>query len=119
MGRICQPLATGQLAGTAAALYTNLVTFDVCITNIMLHNTHTSALTVYLYHVPDSAGSPGTAGVTNIFYQQSIAAYDTVLLGREDLGIWMVDTGDTIQGYAGTASKVNYFIYGVKQPDQT
>ena len=119
MSRIFQPLAQGQLAGSAAALVTVAAGYDYCITNIMLHNTHSSALTVYLYHVPDSAGSPGTAGATNIFYQQSIAAYDTVLWGREDLGIWMIDTGDTLQGYCGTASKVNYFIYGLKQTDQT
>jgi hypothetical protein len=73
---------------------------------------------VTLYLVPDNASSVGTAGATNQIFLQSVDAYDTVLLGREDLGWWMNDTNDTLQAVAGTAAKVNVFVHGVQQTTQ-
>ena len=83
------------------------------VQGIMLHNTHSSALTVILYKVPNSSGSLGTAAAGNQFYEQELAADKTVMINDIPLYLW--EENDSIQAVCGTASKVNIFIEGAVQ----
>ncbi len=65
-----------------------------------------------MYNVPDSTGSVGTAGITNQFYKQEVAADSTVILEFAVPGIMLEDTNDTIQASTTTASKVTIQITG-------
>ena len=102
----------GYLSDSAAAVVTNAASTTTYIRSIILHNTHTSALTVTLYNVPDNAGAVGTAASANQFYDESIGASDIVMLEFPAPGIVLEDTNDTIQGVCGTASKVTIQAYG-------
>lgn len=104
---------TITLSDSAAAIYTNPASTTTFITSIMLHNSHSSAITVNLYRVPDSTGNAGTAADTNQFFEKSMAANETIVIN--DATMILGDTNDTIQGVAGTASKVTIFIDGVKK----
>lgn len=110
-------LINATASGSADTIVTNPTATDTLITSIVLHNTHTSAVTVTLCHVEDSTGSVGTDAVTNEFFQQSIAASDTVFLSAKggDAIIILEDTNDTLQAYASTADKVNIFVYGAQK----
>ncbi len=115
-------LAKGHISvttsGTAETLLTTLTAKDYIIDYIMIFNQHTSAVTIYLYQVNDSALVPGTLAATDEFFEYALAAKETVLLSRQDIMIVMPDTGDTIQAYASVADKLNYWIYGMKLADQ-
>lgn len=123
MGLISKELARTQIVGTvigsADVIYTNLTTKDAIITKITMHNTHSSAIAVTLLRVLDSAGVAGAPATTDAFWFQSIPAYDTVILGSDDLTLPLTDTGDTLQAFAATTAKVNIFVDGWTQPDQT
>ena len=110
-------------SGTPDTIVTNAASTDTLITGIILHNTHTVAIIVTLCHVEDSDGEVGSvtigAASCNVteFWQQSIAASDTVFLSVKngDALPILEDTNDTLQAYAGTADKVNIFVYGCKK----
>jgi len=104
------PITT--IASSAGAVYTNPASKTTYVRTIVIHNTNTTAETVTLYNVPDSTGSVGTAGVTNQFYKQEVAADATVLLEFAVPGIMLTDTNDTLQASTTTANKVTIQITG-------
>tara|TARA_R110000822_G_scaffold129122_2_gene265098 strand:- start:501 stop:851 length:351 start_codon:yes stop_codon:yes gene_type:complete len=104
------PITT--IANSAGVAYTNPASKTTYVRTIVIHNTHTSAETVTLYNVPDSTGSVGTAGVTNQFYKQEVAADSTVLLEFAVPGIMLTDTNDTLQASTTTVNKVTIQITG-------
>ena len=104
------PITT--IPSSAGAVYTNPSAKTTYVRTIVIHNTNTSAETVTLYNVPDDTGAVGTAGVTNQFYKQELAADSTVLLEFAVPGIMLVDTNDTIQSSTTTANKVTIQITG-------
>ena len=110
-------LINATATGSADTIVTNATNTDTFITNIILHNSHTEAITVTLCHVEDNVNAVGTDSVTSEFFQQSIAASDTVFLSAKggDAIIILEDTNDTLQAYASIADKVNIFVYGAKK----
>jgi hypothetical protein len=104
--------------GNAEAIVTNATGKDTCIDYLILYNIHTSAVTVTLGIVDDNAGSVGTMATTDVIYVVSLAQNETVFLGKQDLGIWLNDTNDTLKGYASVADKVNVFAFGTTMTDQ-
>ena len=101
------------ISDSASAIYTNAASTTTFITNILLHNTDSSAIDVTLYFVPDSSGSVGTAAAGNQFFKQTLAANETFPIN--DVTQIFGDTNDTLQAVAGTASKVTIFVNGAKQ----
>lgn len=112
-------LITGSNYATADQLVVNATTKDTIITKITLYNVHTSAVTVTLLRVLNNAGAVATGTVTDIFWSQSIAAGDTVIIGHTDVSLPLTATNDSLQCYAGTADKVNVFVDGFTLADQT
>jgi hypothetical protein len=98
------------IASTAGAIYTNAASETSFIKSIVIHNTNTTTETVKIYVVPDSAGSVGTAAVSNLIYNLDIVANDTVHLEFPGPGIVLKGTNDTVQAVTTTASKVTHWI---------
>jgi len=100
------------IASSAASVYTDPTATKSYVRLIILHNTNSTAEVVQLYNVPDSGGSLGTAGVTNNFYYESIAANATSIIDLGTPGLILQDTNDSIQAITTTASKVTIQIMG-------
>jgi len=100
------------IPSSAGALITNAVSTKTWIRGIVIYNGNTTAEAVKLYNVPDSTGSVGTAGVSNLFYVQSIPPDETVLIEIPGPGLVLTDTNDTIQGVTTTGSKVTVMFTG-------
>ena len=98
------------IASSAGAIYTNEATETSFIKSVVIHNTNTTAETVKLYVVPDSGGSLGTAGVSNLMHNISVAADATVHIEFPGPGIVLKGTKDSIQAVTTTASKVTYWV---------
>ena len=109
---------TATTSGTAQVIVTNPTGYDTVGDYIMIFNTHTSAVTVYLYQVDDNALAVGTLAATDQFFEYALAAKETLLLGRQDIMIVMTDTNDTLQTYASVTAKLNYSVFGMKLADQ-
>lgn len=101
------------IASSAGSLYANPASAKTYIRGFIIYNGNTTAEAVKLYNVPDSAASLGTAGVSNLFYSQSIAADETVIIEFPH-PIVLTDENDSIQGVTTTASKVTFQILGDK-----
>jgi len=103
-----------QVAGSAAAVYTNASATTTYVVSVILHNTNTTTETVELWNVPDSTGSVGTAADANKFWKDDLAANETVIIDLGKLGLILEDENDTIQAATTTASKVTIQIFGRK-----
>lgn len=114
LGRVAY--VTETAVGTANTLVTNATTLDTVVSHVIIHNTHTSAITVTLCKVPASGGAAGTADINDEYWQQSIAASDTRTV---DLPVYMTATNDTLQIYASVADKINAYAFGYTMPDQS
>jgi hypothetical protein len=102
------------VASSAGSIFSNPSSKSTYIRSIVLHNTNSTAETVKLYNVPDSAGSVGTAAATNRFLNISLAANASY---EWKLGpIPLTDENDSIQAETTTASKVTVMIFGVQDP---
>jgi hypothetical protein len=99
------------VASTAGAIYTNPASTKTYIKSFVLFNGNTSAETVKLYNVPDSAGSVGTAGVGNQFAELVLGVGETLMFDLP-YPITVIDENDTIQAVTTTASKVTVQILG-------
>lgn len=100
-----------QVATTAGAIYTNDSGETAFITSILIHNTNTTAETVIIYRVPNSAASVGTAAASDILYKVSVQPNETLMLAQDTGPLTLLDgTNDTIQAVTDTVSKVNMFI---------
>jgi hypothetical protein len=100
------------IATGAASIYSNPAATKSYIRQLILHNGNTTNEDVILYNVPDSGGSVGTAGATNIFYKENMAPDDTTILDFGAPGIILEDINDSIQAVTDTVSKVTIQIYG-------
>jgi|GEM_PF-2294423 len=102
------------ISAAAGNLYANPGGTKSYIKGFIIHNLNSTVETVKIYNVPDSSGSLGTAGDTNIFINISVAANETVLIDFPYV-IVLTDTNDSIQGSTTTASKVTFQILGDKE----
>ena len=102
------------LPSTVGSIYANPASTKTFIAGFTLFNSNTTAETVKLYCVPDSAGSLGTAGVTNQFLEISLASLETFVFEAPSDGIVLSDTNDSIQAVTTTASKVTIQVHGTK-----
>ena len=109
---------TATTSATAEVITTNPTAYDTSVDYIMIYNTNSSAVTVYLYQVDDNALAVGTLAATDQFFQYALAAYETILLCRQDIMIIMTDTNDTLKAYASVTAKLNYWVFGMKLADQ-
>lgn len=116
LGRVTPVTATA--VGTADTLVTNDANYDTIVKRITIYNSHTSAVTVTLCFVPDNAAQVATADANDVFWSQSIAADDTLILNSDDLSKPLTDTNDTIQVYASVGSKINIMADGYVFDDQ-
>jgi hypothetical protein len=105
--------ARGQFTGSNATLYTapsvtspTGSTQGALLKSIILCNTDTAARTVTMY-VVESGGS--AAANRMILSVMSIAASTTVTLTFPD-EVFPMDSGETVQGFADTTTKVTYRI---------
>ena len=101
------------IPAAAGSVYSNPAATKTYIRGLILHNTNSTAETVQLYNVPDSAAALGTAGNGNKFTKVALAADETLFI---DLAYPLVlaDTNDSIQAATTTASKVTVQILGDK-----
>ena len=100
------------IADSAGSLYANPISKKSFITGIIIHNTNTTAETVILYNVPDSAASLGAAAVTNQIFKKDIEPDDTIEWDLPKPGIILEDQNDSLQGTTTTASKVTITLMG-------
>jgi len=82
------------------------------IRNVILHNTYSSDVIVWLFNVPNATGTTGLLGTSNQFLRTTLVAYDTLLLEIPAPGIMLVDQYDSIKGYASIAGVVTVQMYG-------
>jgi hypothetical protein len=101
----------GQLGTSAAALLT-VSSAQLDVKSVSLHNTDAASISVQLYDVTNSGGSAGTAATADLLWNITIKSNQTILLPLTANGAPhpFIAAGDTLQGKAGTASKVNYVI---------
>jgi len=105
----------GTLSASAASIFANPADKTSLVKAITLFNSHSSAVTVKLYRVPDSGGSLGTAAAGNQFFERELAVNETFLYEAAGQGMVLEDTNDSIQGEAGTASVVTVSIDGAQE----
>jgi hypothetical protein len=103
------------LPSSTGSVFANPSTQKSYVRLIVLHNANTTEETAELWEVPDSTGSVGTAADTNKFYKGALAAGATVMLEFAAPGLILIDTNESIQGKATTASKVTIEISGAKE----
>jgi len=96
---------------STASRYSNPSSTKSYIRSVILHNTHTSDVTVSLYNVPDSSGSVGTAATSNKFFSRLLKNNETVEFGFF-YPITLVDTNDSLQADASVNNVVTILING-------
>ena len=79
---------------------------------IIIHNGNTTSEVVKLYMVPNNGGADGTAGATNIFFNQNVIPNETLFIEIKEPGLMFLDAHDTLQAVTTTASKVTIQVYG-------
>jgi len=108
--RRAKNLGTGQLAGSEGSLYLCPTAMNAEVVTMSFVNTHTSALTMYLYVKTSGGTSRHIAPKALSLAAGAAYVYDyTVTLGP----------GDDIRGYASTASKIDYIISGFEEAQST
>lgn len=105
------------IATTAGSIYANPSSTKSYVKGLMLFNGNTTTEVVKIYVVPDSAGSLGTAGVSNQVGELSVAAKATEYfsLAVEGYPVVLTDTNDSIQASTTTTSKVTVIPFGDKE----
>ena len=102
-----------QLSNTPTPVYvgTNKKTY---VKEILIHNVHTTFVTVKLYYVADNAGQIGTATPANRLINLVIAANDTVNIWYE-YPLILSDINDAIFGEADVANRINVLLLGDRE----
>jgi len=100
------------ISSSTETIYANAASTTTFIDSITLHNTHSSAVTVTLYFVPDSSGSVGTAATGNQVFKQALDANQTYTLN--DIGQIFSDVNDTLQAVADVDAKATIYVNGLK-----
>ena len=106
--------AVQYVASSAGSLYDNAASTTTYIKGVLLHNAHTTTETFSLYDVPNSGGSLGTAGATNLIIKETLAPDQTKLFEFPGTGIVLTAQHDSLQGNTTTASKVTCKLFGDK-----
>lgn len=100
----------GSLGSSAAALFTVSSGHVTYPRGIHLHNqgSNTNAELVQIYIVPNG----GSAGDSTEYLYETLTPGQTLIVDLPALG-WVLKTaGDTVQGKAAHASKVNWWLLG-------
>jgi hypothetical protein len=82
------------------------------IRNVIIHNTYSTDVIIWLFNVSNETGSIGVPNPANQFLRTTLVAYDTLLLEIPAPGIMLVDQYDSIQGYASVENVVTIQMYG-------
>jgi len=99
------------VASSAGSIYANPASTTSVVKGLVLHNTNSTAETVQVYVVPDSAGSLGTASTANRILNISLPANDTLLV-EFPYSVVLTDTNDSLQAVTTTGSKVTVLVLG-------
>lgn len=99
------------IPSSAGSLLTN-ASGKKYLRTVIIFNGNTATETVKLYKVPNSTGSVGTAGVSNIWYTENIEANGTRIFQIPAQGMVFDSVNDSLQGVTTTASKVTIQLYG-------
>ena len=77
---LVEPILLGIGTGASTSIpFQNPASTKTFITGLILHNSHTAAATVQLWHlVPPSSGSAGTPALAQQFFEKSMAADETI-----------------------------------------
>lgn len=111
-----QLFPSAYLASTVGTVVTNPAATKTYVRNIHLFNNQASTTeTVTIYRVPNSTGSVGTAGVSNLYGIYLVPAQSTLDIECPSQGIVLDGTNDTIQAFTTTASKVICSIDGTTE----
>ena len=102
------------ISNVAETIYANPAATTTFIPSILLHNTHTVAVTVTLYCVPPvSPGVAGTASTANQFFKETLQPDETYPINDH---LFIFDaTNDTLQAVASVDDKVTIFLSGFTQ----
>lgn len=100
-----------QIDAAAASIYANPASKKTLIAGVWLFNTGTTAQTVKLYLVPDSAGSPGAAAAANQIAELVLQPKESASI-EIPFSFTLTDTNDTLQASATSASTVNAVVVG-------
>jgi len=91
----------GLTVANCASVYANPASTTTFITEIDIHNTTASSVSIILCIVPNASGSLGTPAATNQVHRITLNAYDTALIQFAS-PIALIGTNDAIFGLAGT-----------------
>jgi len=105
-----KPIAFVPIANTV--MVQNVAATKTLVQGIFLHNSHTAAVTITLWNVPESGGALGTPGNVNRMYNFAIDPDDTVALDLGKPGWVFEDEYDAVFAVADTASAVTIEISG-------
>ena len=101
------------ISNVTEVIYANPASTTTFIYAMLLHNTHSSAVEVTLYKVPDNAAAVGIAGAGNQIFKKSLAENETYVIN--DATLILGDTNDSIQAVADIDAKVTINLEGCKQ----
>lgn len=88
-----------QLGTGATTIHTVTALKTAIVKELIIFNSHTAALSVSLYFVPNG----GSASATNQIFAQSLDASSTTILSLNTV----LEAGALVQGLAGTGAKVS------------
>lgn len=113
--RLTEIQRIGSSITTLFANPSEKITYIRCI---ILYNSHTAAVNVKLYNVPDSSGSVGSGTTANQFFgsnvggETNINSGETLFLELPVPGIILEDVNDSIRGLASVNNVVTFQMYG-------
>ncbi len=99
------------IPSTVGSIYANPAATKSYVRGLLIYNSNTTTETVDIHFVPDSAGSLGTADVTNRCFRLNIAADETLLIELV-FPFVLTDENDAVFAKTTTSSKVNIVPLG-------
>lgn len=106
--------AVQYLPSSSGSLYDNASSTTTYIKGILLHNANTTTETIEINDVPNSGGSLGTAGATNLILKETLTPDQTKIFEFPATGIVLLAQHDSLQGKTSTGSKVTCKLFGDK-----
>jgi hypothetical protein len=94
-------------------VYTNPTDTTTYIRSVILHNTHSSEVTVNLHNVPNNAGAIGTATTSNRFFSRVLKNTETIEFGFY-YPITLIDANESLQASSSVNNVVTILISGDK-----
>jgi len=96
---------------SVGTVYTNPADTTTYIRSVILHNTHSSEVTINLHNVPDTTGAIGTATTSNRFFSRVLKNAETLEFGFY-YPITFIDTNESLQASSSVNNVVTILING-------